>query len=106
MTEAFGRLISGERGWNTIRVYTSTFDGEYDTQRLLVDPDPEGFAPPVDVKELARQIAEVLVEAVDDGRIEVEASEPYDSCRNCGGYHNVNYDCARSATSSSRPSRT
>lgn len=98
VTEALDRMMSGAHGWKTITVYRDyrCEDGEHDIQRLFVDPDPDGFAPAYDVKDLARRIADALVDAVADGRIEVSASEPYDSCRNCGGYHNVNYDCDRS----------
>lgn len=72
------------------------FDGEHD-QYEDVAAQPlfnDDFANPATVTALITSLVDAIADAVADGRIEVTADEPWDSCAGCGGYHNVNHDCA------------
>ena len=79
-------------------------DGTYESRGLraddepgalaLFDADAHGFGPVADHAPFIEALTDALVEAVDAGRVEVDASEPWDSCSGCGGYQNVNYDCS------------
>lgn len=93
--DAFERLfrVDDRFGWKSIDVYYGDHAGDHN-HRLLFIGDPDDFDLPYDVEALAAKVAEALVAAVADERVTVESDEPYDSCRNCGGYHNVNWDCS------------
>lgn len=60
---------------------------------LVQARNPDDFATPVDTATVIDQIVDVVADAIEAGKIHVDATEPYDSCAGCGGYHNVNWEC-------------
>lgn len=60
---------------------------------LVEGRNPDDFAEAVNVNRVVREIVDTIADDIERGEIEVEFTEPWDSCSGCGGYHNVNYLC-------------